>query len=157
MRDLAREKSGTRRSSEGGPITARDRDLREAQVSLVAALGPLVALLEVGLSTKAIERRSVAEHLGAAFAHLGRLFSMLTRERREAVIARVAPDLRHMVAHDCGDEGSPRLFGGSFLDQLKTRNETLKALREARQPPAPAGEPAAKRARTTAATGTTAR
>ncbi|KAG0424458.1 hypothetical protein HPB47_028322 [Ixodes persulcatus] len=50
-----------------------------------------------------------------------------------------------MVAHDGGDEDSPLLFGEGFLGQLRTRNETIKVLREARQPPPPAAEPAAKR------------
>ncbi|CAN7984046.1 unnamed protein product, partial [Ixodes hexagonus] len=147
MKALAKEK---RSSPEGGPITARDQALREGQDALSAAMGPLVALLESGLTEEAIERGKVAAHLGAAFSHLGRLFTALTRERRECVIGRVAPDLRQMVAEDCGDEGSPMLFGGGFLEQLRTRNETLKVLREARQPPPPPEQPAAKRARSAA-------
>ncbi|EEC01214.1 hypothetical protein IscW_ISCW000383 [Ixodes scapularis] len=119
-------------------------------------MGPLVGLLEIGLSEEAIDRRTVADHLGAATAHLRQLFTLLSRERREGVIARVAPDLRQMVAHDGGDEGSPLLFREGFLGQLRTRNETIKVLREARQPPPPAAEPAAKRPRSSAAPRTSA-
>ncbi|KAG0444226.1 hypothetical protein HPB47_014028 [Ixodes persulcatus] len=64
-----------------------------------------------------------------------------------------------MVAHDGGDEESPLLFGEGFLGQLRTRNETIKVLREARQPPPPpppAAEPAAKRPRGSATPGTSA-
>ncbi|KAG0414180.1 hypothetical protein HPB47_008680 [Ixodes persulcatus] len=61
-----------------------------------------------------------------------------------------------MVAHDGRDEGSPLLFGGGFLGQLRTRNDTIKVLREARQPPPPTAEPAAKTPRSSAAPGTSA-
>ncbi|KAG0413105.1 hypothetical protein HPB47_009758 [Ixodes persulcatus] len=139
MKALAKERS---RRPEGGSevpanITVRDQALKEGQDAVAAAMGPLVGLLEIGLSEEAIDRRTVADHLGAATAHLGRLFASLSRERREGVIARVAPDLRQMVAHDGGDEESPLLFGEGFLGQLRTRNETIKVLREARQPPPP--------------------
>ncbi|KAG0427204.1 hypothetical protein HPB47_025711 [Ixodes persulcatus] len=158
MKALAKERS---RRPEGGSevpanITVRDQALKEGQDAVAAAMGPLVGLLEIGLSEEAIDRRTVADHLGAATAHLGRLFASLSRERREGVIARVAPDLRQMVAHDGGDEDSPLLFGEGFLGQLRTRNETIKVLREARQPPPPAAEPAAKRPRGSATPGTSA-
>uniref|UniRef100_A0A147BF40 Uncharacterized protein n=1 Tax=Ixodes ricinus TaxID=34613 RepID=A0A147BF40_IXORI len=146
MRDLVKEKRNPD-GSQVGPFTARDQALKETQLCLTSAMGPLVSLLEVCLEGEALRREAVAGHLGATFSQMGRLFAMVTRERRECVIARVAPELRHMVAEDSGDEGSPRLFGESFLVKLKTRNDTLKALREAGQPSPPTGEPVAPRAR----------
>ncbi|KAG0438854.1 hypothetical protein HPB47_016838 [Ixodes persulcatus] len=110
----------------------------------------------VCLEGETLRREAVAERLGATFSQMGRLFAMVTRERRECAIARVAPELRHMVAEDSGDEGSPKLFGESFLVKLKTCNDTLKALREAGQPSPPAEEPVAPRARNFA-TGLTSR
>ncbi|EEC09904.1 hypothetical protein IscW_ISCW008106 [Ixodes scapularis] len=98
----------------------------------------------------------VADHLGAATTHLGRLFASLSRERHEGVIARVSPDLCQMVIHDGGDEGSPLLLGEGLLGQLRTRNETIKVPREARQPPPPIAEPAAKRPCGSATPGTSA-
>ncbi|KAM7305974.1 uncharacterized protein ISCGN_015870 [Ixodes scapularis] len=158
MKALAKERSRRPEGGSEGPanVAARDQALRESQDGVAAAMGPLVGLLEIGLTEEAIDRKTVADHVGAATAHLGRLFASLSRERREGVIARVAPDLRQMVAHDSGDEGSPLLFGEGFLGQLRTRNETIKVLREARQPPPPAAEPAAKRSRSSAAPGTSA-
>ncbi|XP_042143213.1 uncharacterized protein LOC121833742 isoform X1 [Ixodes scapularis] len=158
MKALAKERSRRPEGGSEGPanVAARDQALRESQDGVAAAMGPLVGLLEIGLTEEAIDRKTVADHVGAATAHLGRLFASLSRERREGVIARVAPDLRQMVAHDGGDEGSPLLFGEGFLGQLRTRNETIKVLREARQPPPPAAEPAAKRSRSSAAPGTSA-
>ncbi|KAG0420437.1 hypothetical protein HPB47_003493 [Ixodes persulcatus] len=134
----------------------RDQVLREGQDAVAVAMGPLVGLLEIGLSEEVIDRRTMENQLGAATAHLGWLFASLTREHREGVIARVAPALRQMVAYDGGDEGSPLLFGEGFLGQLRTRNETLEVLQEARQPPFPATEPAAKRVLSSAAPGTSA-
>ncbi|KAG0428780.1 hypothetical protein HPB47_024250 [Ixodes persulcatus] len=158
MKALAKERSRRPEGGSEGPanVLARDQALREGQESVAAAMEPLVGLLEIGLSEEAIDRKTVADHMGAATAHLGRLFASLSRERREGVIARVAPDLRQMVAHDGGDEGSPLLFGGGFLGQLRTRNETIKVLREARQPPPPTAEPAAKRPLSSAVPGTSA-
>ncbi|KAG0434231.1 hypothetical protein HPB47_019253 [Ixodes persulcatus] len=136
---LAKERSLHPEGGSQGPakVTAWDQALGEGQDTVAAAMSPLVGLLEIGLSEEVIDRRTVAEHLGAATAHLGRLFASLSRERREGVIARVAPNLRQMEAHDGGDEGSPLLFREGFLGQLRTRNETIKVLREARQPPLP--------------------
>ncbi|KAG0422383.1 hypothetical protein HPB47_001784 [Ixodes persulcatus] len=126
MKALAKERS---RRPEGGSevpanITARDQALKGGQDAVAAAMGPLVGLLEISLSEEAIDR-TVADHLGAATTHLGRLFASLSRERREGVIARVAPDLRQMVAHDGGDEKSPLLLGEGFLGQLRTRNAVM--------------------------------
>ncbi|KAG0427365.1 hypothetical protein HPB47_025585 [Ixodes persulcatus] len=93
-----------------------------------SAMGPFVSLLEECLEKETIRRDVVAERLVAALSHIGRLFAMLTPKCQDCVIARVSPDLHHIVAHDCGYEGSTKLFGGSFLEKLKTRNETLKVL-----------------------------
>ncbi|KAG0425057.1 hypothetical protein HPB47_027753 [Ixodes persulcatus] len=133
MRDLVKEKRNPDGSTVG-PFTARDQALKETQLCITSAMGPLVSLLEVCLEGETLRREAVAERLGATFSQIVRLFAMVTRERRECAIARVAPELRHMVAEDSGDEGSPKLFGESFLVKLKTRNETLKALREAGHP-----------------------
>ncbi|KAG0443297.1 hypothetical protein HPB47_015075, partial [Ixodes persulcatus] len=128
MKALAKERS---RRPQGGSewpanVTARDQALREGQDAVATAVGPLVGLLEIDLLEKVLDRRTVADHLGAATAHLGRLFASLSQERRERVIARVTPDLHQMVAHDGGDEGSPLLFREGFLRQLRTRNEAIK-------------------------------
>ncbi|KAM7284237.1 hypothetical protein ISCGN_001334 [Ixodes scapularis] len=73
MKALAKERS---RRPEGGSevpanITARDQALKEGQDAVAAAMGPLVGLLKIGLSEEAIERRTVADHLGAAAAVWG--------------------------------------------------------------------------------------
>ncbi|XP_042149887.1 uncharacterized protein LOC115316485 [Ixodes scapularis] len=146
MRYLAKEKRSPD-SSQVGSITARDQALKETQLSITSAIGPLVSLLEVSLQEKTIRREVVAERLGATFSQMGRLSVMATRKRRECAITRVTPELRHIVAEDSGDEGSSEALSGIVPRELGTRNQTLKALREAGQPSPPAEGPAYLRAR----------
>ncbi|XP_064454962.1 uncharacterized protein LOC135366221 [Ornithodoros turicata] len=174
MRSLVREATRDRRRFGAQPsdgdsdnVGHRDQVLRDAQASVISAVSPLVSLLErcadlessppEGSSGGRVERRVVADHLAAALSHLGRVFSSLGNERRENVLARIAPELRSLVTkdHQPEEDGAARLFGQHFLDQIRTRNETFKVLKEARQPPRQAlDEPAAKRSRPTSSSST---
>lgn len=81
------------------------------------------------------------------FSLMGRLFSTITYERRDRVMARLAPELRPLVSrNESGgiDETSPRLFGESFLAQVRTRSATVCTFQDTRRPSAP---PPPKRAR----------
>ncbi|XP_064461988.1 uncharacterized protein LOC135372266 [Ornithodoros turicata] len=142
--------------------TQRDQALRDAQASVISSISPLVALLERcadreptaqdDVPSGQVERRVIADHLAATISHLGRLFTCLGNERRDNILGRIAPDLRSLGSKDPQpeDEGTSQLFGQRFLDQLRTRNETFRVFKEARQEPTrqPMQEPAAKRPRT---------
>ncbi|XP_040075775.1 uncharacterized protein LOC120847904 [Ixodes scapularis] len=155
MRDQAKKKRNPD-SSQVGSITTRDQAIKETHLSMTSAMGPLVYLLEVGHEEKTTRREVVAERLGATFSQMGWLFVKVSRERRECAISRVAPQLRHMVPEDSGDEDSSEALWRTVVPEFRTRNETLKALREAGQFSPPAEDPAAPRARNVA-TGSTSR
>lgn len=65
---------------------------------------------------------------------LGRTVAYIGDERRDRILARVAPDLRLLVARGetSVEDWSPRLFGRGFLNQLETQNATLQAFQRAR-------------------------
>ncbi|XP_064465544.1 uncharacterized protein LOC135377197 isoform X2 [Ornithodoros turicata] len=175
MKSLVREAARDRRRTGTEPdldtgVGQRDQALRDAQAAISSAMSPLVALLEkcadqgsaptdtLAGSNSRIERRVVADHLAASLSQLGRLFAFLGNERRESVLFRIAPELRSFGTQGSRpeDEGADQLFGKSFLEQIKTRNATFQALREARQGTARGSteEPAVKRSRLTPPTST---
>ncbi|XP_064479999.1 uncharacterized protein LOC135393520 [Ornithodoros turicata] len=175
MKSLVREAARDRRRTGTEPdldtgVGQRDQALRDAQAAISSAVSPLVALLEkcadqgsaptdtLAGSNSRIERRVVADHLAASLSQLGRLFAFLGNERRESVLFRIAPELRSFGTQGSRpeDEGADQLFGKSFLEQIKTRNATFQALREARQGTARGSteEPAVKRSRLTPPTST---
>lgn len=117
----------------------RDEAFRCTQSSVMGAVGALVDLLDCcDRSGPNVARQAVAERTGAALAHLGRAFELLSDERRRFVLKRVAPDQRRLldglrptsasVGGGDGEQSTEFLFGPRLRDRAAKRSELVSLL-----------------------------